>query len=61
MTSNHIVKSFDEQLRRLDNLIAEMGGLAEVQLSEAIEAMVRRDVDRAQGLSGHPPRRATGE
>ncbi|MFO1155112.1 MAG: phosphate signaling complex protein PhoU [Rhodospirillales bacterium] len=47
MSSNHIVRSFDEQLRRLDNLIAEMGGLAEVQLSEAIEALVRRDVDRA--------------
>ncbi len=47
MTSNHIVKSFDEQLKRLDNLIAEMGGLAEVQLADAIEALVRRDVDRA--------------
>ena len=47
MSSEHIVKSFDEQLKRLDNLIAEMGGLAEVQLSEAIEAMMRRDIERA--------------
>ena len=47
MSSNHIVKAFDEQLKRLDNLIAEMGGLAEMQLAEAIEAMVHRDVDRA--------------
>ncbi len=51
MGSNHIVKSFDDQLKRLDNLIAEMGGLAEVQLSEAIEAMIRRDVDRAADVA----------
>ena len=51
MSSNHIVKSFDDQLKRLDNLIAEMGGLAEVQLSEAIEAMIRRDVDRAADVA----------
>lgn len=47
MATEHIVRSFDDQLASLDNLIAEMGGLAEVQLAEAIEAMVRRDVDRA--------------
>jgi phosphate transport system protein len=47
MTSEHIVKSYDEQLRRLENLIAEMGGLAEVQLSEAIAAITRREVDQA--------------
>lgn len=43
----HIVKSFDDQLKRLENLIAEMGGLAEVQLADAIEAMLRRDLDKA--------------
>jgi phosphate transport system protein len=51
MTSEHIVKSFDEQLKRLENLIAEMGGLAEVQLAEAIEAMSRRDMDRAARIT----------
>jgi phosphate transport system protein len=43
MTGEHIVKSYDEELRRLDNLIAEMGGLAEAQLAEATDAQVRRD------------------
>jgi phosphate transport system protein len=47
MTSEHIVKSFDDQLRRLENLIAEMGGLAEMQLAEAIEAMSKRDLEEA--------------
>jgi len=51
MTQEHIVKSFDEQLNRLDNVIAEMGGLAEAQLAEAIEAMVRRDVERAERVT----------
>ena len=47
MSSEHIVKSFDEQLRRLENLIAEMGGLAEAQLADAIDAMSYRDLDKA--------------
>lgn len=47
MTSEHIVKAFDDQLKRLNNVIAEMGGLAELQLSEAIVAMLRRDTERA--------------
>jgi len=48
MTSNHIVRSFDNDLKRLDNIIAEMGGLAESQLASAIEAMVRRDSTLAE-------------
>lgn len=48
MASDHIVKSFDEQLKRLENLIAEMGGLAEVQLADAIEAMSKRDLEQAE-------------
>lgn len=52
MSSEHIVKAFDEQLKRLDNIIAEMGGLAELQLSEAILAMVRRDTERALKVTG---------
>ncbi len=35
--------SFDNDLKRLDNIIAEMGGLAETQLANSIDAMVRRD------------------
>jgi len=48
MASEHIVASFDDDLKRLDNIIAEMGGLAESQLANAIDAMVQRDSDLAQ-------------
>lgn len=48
MTTEHIVKSFDDDLRRLDNIIAEMGGLAEMQIADAIDALVKRDVEAAE-------------
>ena len=48
METEHIVKSFDEELQRLDNMILEMGGLAESQLADAIAALVRRDADLAR-------------
>lgn len=47
MTHDHIVKSFDADLNRLDHIIAEMGGLAEAQLADAIDALVTRDGERA--------------
>ncbi len=50
MSSEHTVRSFDDDLKRLDHLIAEMGGLAEVQLAGAIEALVRRDIERAAAI-----------
>ncbi|WP_298466161.1 phosphate signaling complex protein PhoU [uncultured Erythrobacter sp.] len=40
---DHTVKAFDEDITRLRGLIAEMGGLAEVAIQEALEAMVRGD------------------
>jgi phosphate transport system protein len=45
--TDHIVKSFDEDLKRLNNVIAEMGGLAEAQLTRAVEALVRRNSELA--------------
>jgi phosphate transport system protein len=47
MASEHIIKSYDDELRRLNNAITQMGGLAESQLSAAIEAVVKRDSDLA--------------
>ncbi|WP_291137014.1 phosphate signaling complex protein PhoU [Erythrobacter sp.] len=41
----HTVKAFDEDITRLRGLIAEMGGLAEVAIAEALDAMVRGDVE----------------
>jgi phosphate transport system protein len=50
MESQHIVKSYDEELRRLSNTITEMGGLAENQLAAAIDAVARRDSELAAGV-----------
>ncbi len=47
MKSEHIVKSFDENLNQLNTAIAQMGGLAEIQLDEAVQALVRRDAEAA--------------
>ncbi|HLY55091.1 MAG TPA: phosphate signaling complex protein PhoU [Stellaceae bacterium] len=47
MPSEHIVKSYDEELGRLNKGIIAMGGLAETQLSAAIQAVVKRDADLA--------------
>lgn len=46
--TQHIVKSFQEELDGLSAQIAQMGGLTEAQLSAAIEAVVRRDVQLAE-------------
>ena len=47
MVAEHIIKSYDQELQRLDNTIAEMGGMAESQLAAAIDAVVKRDSDLA--------------
>jgi phosphate transport system protein len=39
----HIVKSFDEELGKLEDALARMGGLAEAQLTCALKAMDERD------------------
>jgi len=44
----HIVKSFTEELALLGAEVAQMGGLAEQQLSQAIEAIARRDTALAE-------------
>lgn len=43
----HIVKSYDDELKRLHDALARMAGLAESQLSKAIEALEKRDSDLA--------------
>jgi phosphate transport system protein len=47
MASEHIAKAYDEELRKLNNTVAEMGGLAESQLGAAMEAVTTRDTDLA--------------
>ena len=41
--TEHTVKAFDEDITRLRGLIAEMGGLAEVAVQNAMDALVRGD------------------
>jgi phosphate transport system protein len=47
MASEHIVKSYDEELERLSKMVVEMGGMAESQLAGAIEAVQKRDSELA--------------
>jgi phosphate transport system protein len=47
MANEHTVKAFDEDITRLRGLIAEMGGLAEVAIADAMEALVNGDRELA--------------
>src|SRR6266481_37568 len=47
MPAEHIIKSYDEELTRLNKMVVEMGGLAESQLAAAIDAVIRRDSELA--------------
>jgi phosphate transport system protein len=46
--SEHTAKAFDVDLQELTRMVAEMGGLAEKQIADAVDALARRDTDRAQ-------------
>ncbi|MEM6585537.1 MAG: phosphate signaling complex protein PhoU [Pseudomonadota bacterium] len=43
MMAEHTVKAFDEDITRLRGLIAQMGGLAEVAIAEALDSLIRGD------------------
>jgi phosphate transport system protein len=45
--ANHIVKSYDDELKKLHDALARMSGLAEVQLRDAMDALDSRDSDLA--------------
>ncbi|WP_114394923.1 phosphate signaling complex protein PhoU [Oleisolibacter albus] len=47
MATEHTVKAFEQELRRLSNLIAQMGGVAEAQVEASVQAVSRRDTDLA--------------
>ena len=46
-TNGHTVKAFDADLGEIRALVSEMGGRAEAAVSDAMEALVRRDLDLA--------------
>ena len=47
MEQTHIVRSFDQELSKIGDLILEMGGLVEGQILASVDALVKRDTERA--------------
>ena len=47
-TTGHTLKAFDDDLNQLRASIAEMGGLAEAAIAEAMRALAERDSDGAR-------------
>jgi phosphate transport system protein len=45
---DHTVKAYDTELRSLDAMVAQMGGLAEQGLAQAIDALLSRNPDLAE-------------
>ena len=48
----HIIKTYGEELEQLSAEVVLMGGLAEAQVADAVEAVARRDVALAQSVVG---------
>jgi phosphate transport system protein len=44
----HIAKAYDADLEELTRNVAEMGGLSEKQVADSVDALVKRDTQRAQ-------------
>jgi phosphate transport system protein len=44
----HTAKAFDVDLQELTRMVAEMGGLAERQVADSVDALALRDSERAQ-------------
>ena len=51
----HTVKSFDNEISQLRGLIAEMGGLAEVAIREAVDALSTYDKEKARQVVANDP------
>ncbi|NBN64302.1 phosphate signaling complex protein PhoU [Pannonibacter tanglangensis] len=45
--SEHTVSSYDEELRELAGRVAEMGGLAEALVNDAVTALLSQDLEKA--------------
>src|ERR1700749_1330337 len=50
--TDHTVKAFTEKLEGLAASVAQMGGLAEAQFADAVEAIARRDTGLAENAVG---------
>ena len=52
----HLVKSYDQELKRLRNLLTEMGGIVESQVALAAEAITTLDATTAMGVEEQDPK-----
>src|SRR3954470_14140047 len=55
MVDHHTAKAFDVDLQDLARMVAEMGGLAEKQIAESVDALARRDAKLAQQVVSLDP------
>ena len=55
MADQHTAKAFDVDLQDLARMVAEMGGLAEKQIAESVDALARRDSKLAQRVVALDP------
>ncbi len=51
MNDQHTAKAFDLDLQGIARMVAEMGGLAEKQVADAIDALAKRDTTLAQRVT----------
>jgi phosphate transport system protein len=51
MNDQHTAKAFDVDLQDLARMVAEMGGLAEKQVADAVDALAKRDTNLAQRVT----------
>jgi phosphate transport system protein len=50
--NEHTAKAFDVDLQEITRLVAEMGGLAEKQIADSVDALSTRDAERAKRVVG---------
>ena len=49
--TDHTIKAFDSDLQDLGRMVAEMGGLAEKQVADSVDALAKRDSALAQRVT----------
>jgi phosphate transport system protein len=55
MADHHTAKAFDVDLQDLARMVAEMGGLAEKQIADSVDALAKRDGRLAQSVVSLDP------
>jgi phosphate transport system protein len=54
--TDHVVKSYDNELKRLHDMLAEMGGIVESQVAMAADAIMNRDAVAATRVVEEDPK-----